>query len=317
MTPTQLTAFAAVVRLGSVKAAAAELEVTDAAISMHIKSLRNELSDRLFIRSRGGIAFTPGGLRLATRANELLGLQDQTKREVRDAADGKRLLRLAASALFAEYAAPGLIELFSSKANDLEVELAVLPTADLAAAVATRRADLAVGPDVPDAAAITEGNLIEHRPILRYELIVVASRELHAPQQFESHEWLLGPAAAEQGGVTPQLLQSLQIPEAHQRIFQSNEAALSEVRRGRGLGLAVGFRVAEELTEQRLIRVDNPIASGHGTWNLMSLPSPQLPSAARELRRFITRPRATQAMLTGSGAGIAHFKPSVHVTLWS
>ena len=317
MTPSQLTAFAAVVRLGSVKAAAAELGVTDAAVSMHIKSLRNELSDRLFVRSKGGIAFTPGGLRLATRANELLGLQDQTKREVRDAADGKRLLRLASSALFAEYAAPGLIELFSSKAKDLEVELTVLPTADLAAAVASRRADLAVGPDVPDSEAISEGAVIEHRPILRYELIVVASRELHGAHQLQQHEWMLGPAAAERGGVTPRLLELLAIPEAQQRIFQSNEAALSEVRRGHGLGLAVGFKVAEELAEGRLVRISTPAVAGHGTWNLTSLPSPQLPSAARELQRFITRPRATQAMLTGSGAGIARFKPSVHVTLWS
>lgn len=317
MTPTQLTAFAAVVRLGSVKAAAAELDVTESAVSMHIKSLRDELSDRLFVRSKGGIAFTPGGLRLATRANELLGLQDQTKREVRDAADGKRLLRFATSALFAEYAAPGLIELFSSKAKDLEVELAVLPTAQLASAVASRRADLAVGPDVPDTEAVTEGTVIEHRPILRYELIVVASRELSGAHQFQQREWLLGPAAAERGGVTPAILETLGIPESQQRIFQSNEAALSEVRRGNGLGLAVGFRVAEELSEGRLVRVDTPKSTGHGAWNLYSLPSPQLPSAARELRRFITRPRATQAMLSGSGAGIAHFKPSVHVTLWS
>ncbi len=317
MTPSQLTAFAAVVRLGSVKAAASELGVTDAAVSMHIKSLRNELSDRLFIRSRGGIAFTPGGLRLATRASELLGLQDQTRREVRDAADGKRLLRLASSALFAEYAAPGLIELFSSKAKDLEVELTVLPTADLAAAVASRRADLAVGPDVPDSEAITEGAVIEHRPILRYELIVVASRELSGARQLQQRDWLLGPAAAERGGVTPQILESLEIPETRQRIFQSNEAALAEVRRGHGVGLAVGFRVAEELAEGRLVRIDTPATATHGTWIISSLPSPQLTSAARELRRFITRPRATQAMLTGSGAGIAHFKPRVHVTLWS
>lgn len=284
---------------------------------MHIKSLRDELSDRLFIRSKGGIAFTPGGLRLATRANELLGLQDQTKREVRDAADGKRLLRFATSALFAEYAAPGLIELFSSKAKDLEVELTVLPTADLTSAVASRRADLAVGPVVPDPEAVSEGAVIEHRPILRYELIVVASRELTGAHLLQQQEWLLGPAAAEAGGVTPDILRSLGIPESHQRIFQSNEAALSEVRRGHGVGLAVGFRVAEELAEGRLVRVDTPTQAGHGTWNLIALPTTQLPSAARELARFITRPRATQAMLTGSGAGIAHFKPSVHVTLWS
>ena len=33
--------------------------------------------------------------------------------------------------------------------------------------------------------------------------------------------------------------------------------------------------------------------------------------------RFITTPRATQAMLQGAGATIGHFRPSVHVTLWS
>lgn len=74
---------------------------------MHIKTLRDELDDRLSVRSGGAIAFTPGGLRLASRANEMLGLQDQTRREVRQAAGGKRLLRNAGSALFNEYAAPG------------------------------------------------------------------------------------------------------------------------------------------------------------------------------------------------------------------
>jgi carbon-monoxide dehydrogenase large subunit len=43
MTPTQLRAFAAVVRLGSVKAAAAELDVTEAAVSLHVGQLRKEL----------------------------------------------------------------------------------------------------------------------------------------------------------------------------------------------------------------------------------------------------------------------------------
>ena len=83
MTPTQLRAFAAVVRLGSVKAAAAELFVTEAAVSLHVGQLRKELGDQLFRRTSAGLAFTPGGLRLASRAVELLGLQDRTVLEVR------------------------------------------------------------------------------------------------------------------------------------------------------------------------------------------------------------------------------------------
>jgi hypothetical protein len=35
------------------------------------------------------------------------------------------------------------------------------------------------------------------------------------------------------------------------------------------------------------------------------------------LLRFITTPRATQAMLRGAGVSIGHFRPSVHVTLWN
>src|SRR5215475_12500009 len=123
VTPTQLRAFAAVVRFGSVKQAAADLDVTEAAVSLHVGQLRKELGDKLFVRTSSGLAFTPGGLRLASRAAEMLSLQDRTIIEVRQAGGGRRMLRMATSPLFAEHAAPGLIELFADRANDLGVEL--------------------------------------------------------------------------------------------------------------------------------------------------------------------------------------------------
>ena len=45
-------------------------------------------------------------------------------------------------------------------------------------------------------------------------------------------------------------------------------------------------------------------------------PHSQLPAAA-ELLRFMTTPRATQAMIRGAGVQVGRFRPSVHVTLWS
>ena len=56
---------------------------------------------------------------LASRAGEMLGLQERTIREVGQAGSGKRLMRVAASSLFLPVAAPGLIELFVSRAADL------------------------------------------------------------------------------------------------------------------------------------------------------------------------------------------------------
>ena len=125
MTPTQLRAYAAVVRHGSVKQAAAELHVSESAVSLNVGLLRKELGDQLFNRTAAGLAFTPGGLRLASRSAELLGLQDRTILEVSQAGQGRRMLRIAASSLFAEHAAPGLIELFAARAADLDVELSV------------------------------------------------------------------------------------------------------------------------------------------------------------------------------------------------
>ena len=95
MTPTQLRAYAEVARQGSVGGAAETLGVTDAAVSMHIRSLRKEFGDELFHRTGSGLAFTPGGLRLASRAVEMLGLQDRTRHEVTAAATSLSLIHIS------------------------------------------------------------------------------------------------------------------------------------------------------------------------------------------------------------------------------
>ena len=172
MTPAQLRAFSAVVRLGSVRAAAEELGMSDAGVSMHVAQLRKELDDPLFARTAAGLAFTPGGLRLASRAIEILGLQQQTAIEVTEAAHGRRLLRIAASSAFAEHAAPGLIELFSSRANDLSVELSVHPTSRFRELISSRAVDIALGPGADDDAS--NGSIVV-RPFLKYQILTVAA----------------------------------------------------------------------------------------------------------------------------------------------
>jgi DNA-binding transcriptional LysR family regulator len=99
------------------------------------------------------------------------------------------------------------------------------------------------------------------------------------PAQLREQTWLLGPSAVTDG-VIASMLHQLDIPEANQRIFQSHAAAIEEAKRDGGIAVA-------------------------------------LSSAAAELTRFITTPRATQAMLRGSGVNVGHFRPSIHVTLWS
>jgi DNA-binding transcriptional LysR family regulator len=318
VTPTQLRAFAAVVRLGSVKRAAADLDVSEAAVSLHVAQLRKELGDKLFVRTASGLAFTPGGLRLASRAVEMLSLQDRTILEVRQAGGGRRLLRVATSALFAEHAAPGLIELFADRADDLDVELSTHGPGEFSSLLLTRTVDVAIGP-VP--ANLDPSIAATH--FLNYQVVAVAgpdhpiTRLPPGPGALREQTWLLGPSATDDTEVIPGLLRRINIPEDRQRIFQSHAAALEEAKRGKGLALALSFAVSQDLANGDLKRVSAPSLPAQGAWSIFTLNEMQAPPAAAELTRFVTTPRATQAMLRGTGVTPGRFRPSIHVTLWS
>lgn len=326
MTPAQLRAFAAVVRLGSVKAAAEELGVTESAVSLHVGQLRKELGDQLFSRTASGPAFTPGGLKLARRATEMLGLADRTVREVSQAGKGRRTLSVATCSLFAEHAAPGLIDLFTSRARDLDVELSVHHPRRFPGLLASRVVDLALGTRLEP----LPGGLT-HRAFMSYEVVVVAApghplvtrggagggTATTMATAMREQTWLLGPVGADDVGTVPALLRRLEVPEHRQHIFQSQAAALAEAERGEGIAPTVTFAVSEQLADGRLVRVGHPLASAEGSWSVMSLPDHGQVPAAAELARFVSTPRALQAMLRGSGVAVRRFRPAVHVTLWS
>lgn len=304
--------------------AAAELGMSDAGISLHVTQLRKELDDQLFTRTKAGLAFTPGGLRLASRAIEILGLQRQTAIEVTEAAHGRRLLRIAASSAFAEHAAPGLIELFSSRADDLSVELSVHPASQFRYLIESRAVDVALGP--ASAVAADGTDTIASRPFLKYQIITVAApgsplavNPAVAPPAALLREqmWMLGPSAGSVDGEIGLMLQKLAIPEEQQRIFQSDAAALEEVQRVGGLTLTMGFAVGKDLSAKRLTHVKGPGLQSEGEWVAFTLPPASRQPAVSELVRFITTPRCTQAMIRGTGVGVTRFKPKVHVTLWS
>jgi DNA-binding transcriptional LysR family regulator len=321
VTPAQLRAFSAVVRLGSVRAAAEELGVSDAGVSMHVAQLRKELDDPLFVRAAAGIAFTPGGLRLASRAVEILGLQTQTAIEVTEAAHGRRLLRIAATPGFAEHAAPGLIELFSSRAKDLSVELSVHPTSRFRNLIVSRSVDIALGA-ARDDSANSNGSIVV-QPFLKYQMIAVMSPDnplagvAATPALLRVQQWMLGPSAGSVDGEIAAMLHDLAIPESRQRIFQSDAAALEEVRRVGGVTLVVGFAVAKDLAAGRLVHVRGRGLQAPGEWCASTLPPAARQPAVSELLGFITTPRCTQAMIRGTGVGVTRFRPKVHVTLWS
>ncbi|GAB3709751.1 LysR family transcriptional regulator [Nocardiopsis nanhaiensis] len=320
MTPAQLRAYSAVARLGSVKRAASEIHVSEAAVSLHIGKLRKTFGDRLFVSSAAGLTFTPGGLRLAERASEMLGLQDRTMREVTQAGKGSRPLRIATSSLFAEYAAPGLMEHFIARADDLKVELSVHNTGRFEGLLRERAADVAIGPAPDDGGSIR----LAARPILKYQIVTVlgSGHPLAGARTdlalLRRQHWLLGPSAMDRTGLVPAILRRFNVPEENQRVYQSHAAAMEGVKQGEGVGLALGFVASQGLSSGDLVTPVGAPVRTEGSWSAtMAADHRDETGVIAEFLRFVTTPRATQAMLRGSGVHRGRFRPAVHVTLWN
>ena len=315
MTLTQLRAFATVARMGSVSAAAQVLGVTEPAVSAAVAALRRDLGDSLFIRARGGIRLTPGGERLAAAAAEIIGLEDRLRREVGEARGERGLLRLAVSPAVAEYASAPLLDAFTRRWPTLEVAQEVAAPEDFAALVADRRADVALGP------APAPSPAVETVAFLRYRLVVVAGpRHPLAGRRgvplaaLRDERWLVGPADAELGGFFAE--RGLAPPE--QGAFATEAAALAATAAGEGVMLAIAHIALDALRHGALARLDVRGTPREGLWHAATLPTDRRSPIADALRRFVTTPDATQAIVARPGGVPAgRFRPPVYVTIWS
>lgn len=309
-----------VARLGSVKAAAQALEVSEPAVSSAVGALRRELGDRLYVRSNGVIELTPGGRRLASAASEILDLAEAARRQVREADSTKSTLRVAATPPFAEYAAGPLLSAFTHRHPEIEVDLQIAPREEHAALLANRAADLTLGPPVTERADVPA---MMSEPFLRYGLIVVAapghtlaSSKGLAPAALVSTPWLLGPHESERSTDTGAFLARQSIAPRRTRTYPNFAAAIAQVASGRGVTLAIAHTVRDELERGALVELDVRGTPISGLWYVSTLRPELRTGAADVLKRFVTMPEATRAMLArGGGVAAERF---VHMgTRWS
>jgi DNA-binding transcriptional LysR family regulator len=318
MTLAQLQSFVLVARHGSVKAAAAELEVTEPAVSVAVSALKKELGDELFVRSGRGIALTPGGRRLAALATEILGLAEQARRSVAESGGETRRLSVLATPLVAEHIGP-LIELFTARDEKLEVTVSSAAAGSFVEALEHRRADIALGPAPSGVASVAAA------PFLRCRFILVAApghplagERAIAPAALAGERWLVGPPELDPGEATGSFFaRHPGLTPEHVATYSSGAAAVAAAVAGEGIMLVLSHAVVDEVRRRQLVRLDvrgTPIVE---MWHASTLGLGRALPAALALQRFATTPEATQAISSGrAGAVSSQIRPKVHVTLW-
>jgi DNA-binding transcriptional LysR family regulator len=309
VTFTQLRAFALVAELGSLRAAAAALGISEPAVSAAVASLRTDLGDPLFRRTGTGIVLTPGGRALAARARELVRLAERTRREVAQATSTGRLRALATAAC-AEHVAGAVIAAFTRRVPRAAVDLTVGSTDCAAVALAEDDADIVLGVRP----APNSGQVVDSVPFLRYTRVVVAAPGVvPGPPHLAGQRWLAGPAGIEPGSEEERWAAGL-LPDVQR--CESEAEALAAVRAGAGVMLALAHAVRGDLARGSLVRLPVEGTPVTGLWWASVPGDGGATSAARALQRFLTTPDATGALLSRPQRP-GRPRPTVRVELWS
>lgn len=316
MTLTQLEAFILTARLGSVKAAARVLGVSEPAVSGALAALRQHLGDQLIVRAPSGMELTPGGQRLVGIASQMVTLAVDAEAAVRGAQGAPELLRVVATSTIAEFLAPAVVTAFTARVGSVEASVGLATTAEMSAILSERLADIGLGPRI-------SGLLSE--PIMRYRLVIVAApthplaRGTAIPlRALAGHDWLVGSSGVDPSSDIGQMLEHLHLPASRVRVFPNEAAALTAAADGHGVAPAVAHVVMREVERGALVHLPVEGMPIDLLWYASSLPLDRCTPAATKLRRFLGTPDAMQVMHRSDGSVPAsRFRPPVYVTLWS
>lgn len=291
-----LRAFEAAGRLGSFTKAAAELFVTQAAVSHQVRALEEQLGYPLFQRTTRRLDLTPAGQRLLAAASTAF---EGLMRAVDELGRGEKLLTVTTSSSFgARWLAPRLGR-FAALHPDLDVMIrhtvAVLDLARDGIDVALRwgrggwpRVEatlLVAAPLTPVSAPALAARLATPADLAHVAL-------LHDENPVEWREWLLmageDPAIARRGTT-----------------FDDTNALLQAAMAGQGVALATRAMISGDVAAGRLVvPFDLSLEQGYGYWFVTLPGAVKLPKIAA-FRRFVVEELARDAALGGPATAAA------------
>jgi DNA-binding transcriptional LysR family regulator len=315
MTLTQLSAFVLVARLGSVKAAANALSVSESAVSQALAALRKYLGDPLVIRGGTGMMLTPGGNRLLGIAAQVVALGAEAEAAVRSAQGAPEQLRLVAPSPIVEFITGPLAEAFNTRSGGtVEVSSGVSAAAEMSVLVSQRLADAALGPYL----AADRGLGLVSEPVFRARMVVLAAPNARVTGPPAQWPWLVEPSATDPDSDVSRLLRGLRVPESKLSVFPNQTAAWDAAARGQGVTPAIAHLAVHQLRRRELRMVELPGTPLELCWHITMLPVDRRSAAASSLRHFLSTPEAMKLLRTpGAGLPPSRFKPPVYVTIWS
>lgn len=266
MTPARLQSFLAIVDTGSARSAAAQLHVTESAVSASLASLQQEVGVTLFERQGRGLRLTESGAVFATYARQILGLLEESIVAARSGvAPESGRLRLGAFTTAGEYLVPGLLADFRAAYPEVEVTLEVGVRDHILHRLDDHHLDVVVG------GRPLPGRDMVSRATRDNSLIVVAAPDYDV--DLEEATWLLREPGSGTRATMLALQESLGIVPATLSLG-SHGAVIASAVLGLGVTLASTDAVGWYLEEGELVQLQATGTPMSRPWHLLTSSRP-------------------------------------------
>ncbi|MFF0494537.1 LysR family transcriptional regulator [Nocardia sp. NPDC004068] len=238
----RMQTFLAVARHASIRRAAAQLHITEAAASAAVAHIEKQLGAKLIAKSGRGITLTEAGRVYAEYCRSILGLMNEAHAAVRRAETGR--LRIGVVATAGEYVLLRLLASFRDRYPDIEVGLSIHPRDLLFIELQHHETDLVIAGRPPR----DTGLIVRAR---RPSRLVVVGAPHRCPDP-RTATWLLRGQGSGTLETTLALLDRLQIrPPA--LTLGTHGAVLAAAREGLGVTLIHSDAVETDLAEGTLV----------------------------------------------------------------
>jgi DNA-binding transcriptional LysR family regulator len=267
------------------------------------------------------MALTAGGQRFVGIASQMVALAAEGESVIRQAQGAPARIRVAASATVAEFVVPPLLAAFAARVTNVETDVGVSGSAEMAALLHERLADVTFGPRLTGELA----HGLTSEAMMRYGIVVVAAPSHHlagcsalAWQALSGEDWLVAASAMDPSSEIGLLLERLHVPAERIRVFPNQTAAWAAAGRGEGVAPAISHLVRRDIDRGLLCRLDVVSTPLQLLWYASTLPVERRSPAVSTLLRFLSTPEAMQSMhRNDGGVPASRFRAPVYVTLWA
>jgi DNA-binding transcriptional LysR family regulator len=253
-----LRTLVAIAEQGSLSAAARALRISQPAVTKQVQRIESELGLPLLLRGpRRGAELTSAGERVLDFARETLANLESLEREMAVLKIvGQGTLALAASTIPGEYLMPALLAAFQARYPQVQVEMTISDTADVATKVLADEADVGV-----IGSTVKQPGLRLERLVSDEIVLAVPPHHPFAGQERVQVAELRGQPLIlrEEGSGTRRSVEALLaaaglgLPEKNVAlILGSTQATLQGVEQGLGVGFVSARALAQAQADGRL-----------------------------------------------------------------